>query len=106
MAAKNIDTKNKKKFQVSDKNVPEQVVTKPVVKEPEIVKPKEEVKEIKKPKEYEITTLVNVRKNPSLKAEIITTFTKGTIVKVLDEKNGWFKTEKGWTMKEFFKERA
>ena len=50
-------------------------------KQPEVEEPKTE--------QYRLKALMNVRKKPSMDADIITTKPAGTLVRVLKVKDGW-----------------
>lgn len=47
-------------------------------------------------------TNVRARKTPSLRGAVLEIIIKGTKVEVLETKEEWIKTDKGWSMKEFF----
>lgn len=49
---------------------------------------------VAKPKLYKLKTLLNVRKEPSLEAEILGTMNEGKIVEVLEIADGWLKIGK------------
>ena len=51
------------------------------LKQPEVEEPKTE--------QYRLKTLMNVRKKPSMDADIVTTKPAGTLVRVLKVKDGW-----------------
>ena len=46
-------------------------------------------------KKYRLKSLMNIRKEPSLKAEILGTLKPGTIVKVVDVVDDWLKMKDG-----------
>lgn len=43
-----------------------------------------------------LATALNIRQQPSTSAKILGQYKKGDIVEVLEEKQGWYRTNKGW----------
>ena len=57
------------------------------------------------------TTTANMRKRPNKKADLVKRITKGTVVEVLEQADGWSKIQdptgdRGYMMSEFLKELA
>ena len=50
-----------------------------------------------------VQTKLNVRKTPSLDAEIIRVLSEGSIVKILEDGTEWVKISDGYCMKKFLK---
>ena len=70
---------------VKEEPVAEIVTAEPVVAE----KPKQPIVEEPKVEMYRLKSLMNIRKKPSMNAQILGTRARGTVVRVLGVENGW-----------------
>ena len=70
---------------VEEEPVAEIVTAEPVVAE----KPKQPVVEEPKVEMYRLKSLMNIRKQPSMNAQILGTRARGTVVRVLGVEDGW-----------------
>ncbi len=46
---------------------------------------------------------LNIRKEPNKTSEIVGDYSKGDVVTILEQKNGWGRTDKGWVLMDFVK---
>ncbi|WDU84188.1 SH3 domain-containing protein [Caloramator sp. Dgby_cultured_2] len=50
-----------------------------------------------------LATTLNIREQPFTSAKILGTYKKGGIIEIIDENEGWYKTNKGWVCKDYVK---
>ena len=66
--------------------------------------PKAKTAAEKEPEAFKVRVIdgkLNVRKAPGLDGKFLKTLPDGTVVEVLEEKNGWYRIEEGWIMAKF-----
>ncbi|KRQ86068.1 N-acetylmuramoyl-L-alanine amidase [Caloramator mitchellensis] len=61
----------------------------------------EAITQIKKGQVLAIT--LNLREQPSTTSKIVGTYKRDDMVQILDEKEGWYRTSKGWVCKDYVK---
>ncbi|WDU82253.1 SH3 domain-containing protein [Caloramator sp. Dgby_cultured_2] len=69
---------------------------------PLIKKELEQIDKVTQTKKGQVlATKLNIRKGAGTNFEVVGTYSKGDIIEIVEENDGWYRTNKGWVCKDY-----